>query len=138
MKRATALLALQLVSIDLLAQTGSLKKIYVGTMGQSDEAERFRLLLSDEIEKAGFVGVDRLESADAVLTGVVSVRVYADYSQALATVQLKSADGTRLWGKDFPPHHWPLGRDTVKLLAEDVARGLRRDLRMTSKRQYKN
>ena len=114
------------------AQTVSLK-LFVGTMGRSDEAECFRLLLSEDAEKAGFIGVDRPEAADVILTGALSVRVYADYSQAQATVQLKAPDGERIWGRDFPPHHWPLGRDTVTLLAEDVIRGMMRDFRRSGK-----
>lgn len=88
----------------LSAQTVSLK-LFVGTMGRSDEAERFRLLLGEEAEKAGFIGVDRPEAADLILTGALIVRVYADYSQAQATVQLKAPGGERIWGRDFPPHH---------------------------------
>lgn len=108
---------------------GSVKKIYVGSMGQSDEAERFRLLLVDELGKVGFSTVDDAKSADAVLTGALSVRVYADESRARVTVILKTTDGARLWGKDFEPHIKIGGtRDSVKRRAEDVAKMLRKDV----------
>ena len=51
---------------------GSVKKIYVGSMGQSDEAERFQLLLSDELGKVGFSTIDNAKDADAVLTSAMS------------------------------------------------------------------
>jgi hypothetical protein len=44
-------------------------------MGESDEAKRFRLLLEDELSKRGFSITDKEESADAILTGILSLRV---------------------------------------------------------------
>jgi hypothetical protein len=108
---------------------GSVKKIYVGSMGQSDEAERFKLLLVDELGRVGFSTIDDAKSADAVLTGALSVRVYADESRARVTVILKTPDGERLWGKDFEPHFKLRGsNDSVKLRAQDVAKTLRKDI----------
>jgi hypothetical protein len=108
---------------------GSVKKIYVGSIGQSDEAERFRLLLEDELGKVGFSTIDDAKSADAVLTGALSVRVYAEESRARVTVILKTPDGVRLWGKDFEPHVKFGGtKDSVKLRAQDVAKTLRKDV----------
>jgi hypothetical protein len=109
------------------------KRIYIGSMGQSDESERFRILLGAELTKAGFTSVDAPEKADGVLTGAISVRVYADASIARATVVLKTPGGTHLWDRDFQPHaHF--GRvDTVKLRAQDVATTLRKDVASTAK-----
>ena len=70
-------------------------------MGQSDESERFRILLEGELTKAGFTSVDAAEKAGGVLTGALAIRVYADESIARATVVLKTPDGRHLWGKDF-------------------------------------
>lgn len=53
----------------------AVRKIHVGSMGETDEAERFRLLFEDELSRKGFTVVDVAEKADAVLTGVLSVRV---------------------------------------------------------------
>ncbi len=108
-------------------------------MGKSDEAERFRLLLINELDKVGFVTTDDSKAADSVLTGVLSVRVYADESLARVTVVLKAADGQRIWGQDFEPHFKFGGtKDTVKLRSQDVAKALRKDVdraaRITSKR----
>ena len=85
------------------ASLASVKKINVGSMGQSDEADRFRMLLEEELHKAGFNTVDDDSAADAVLTGVLSVRVYADTSLARATVALKTPDGPRIGGRDLSP-----------------------------------
>lgn len=112
------------------------QKVYVGDMGKSDEAERFRLLLADELERNGFGVVEREESADAALAGVLTVRVYDDGSVARVTVRLASGD-QRLWSRDFQ-QRIPLvplvgilkpsttdGRDTVRARAQDVAKSLR-------------
>jgi len=107
---------------------GAVSKIYIGSMGQSDEAERFRILLDTELTKAGFTTVDAPEKADGILTGALAVRVYADESIARVTVVLKTPDGRHLWDKDFQPHAH-LGRiDTVKLRAQDVAKALRKEI----------
>jgi len=105
----------------------SVQKIYVGPMGQSDEAERFRILLGNELSKVGFTVVDSDSKADAILSGILTVRVYAEESRARATVSLSNSDGVRLWSKDFEPRVHFGGRDTVKLRAEDVAKDLRKD-----------
>jgi hypothetical protein len=127
-----AIILLCLGTAPCLAQAsnlGSVKKIYVGSMGQSDEAERFKLLLVDELGKVGFSTVDDVKSADAVLTGALSVRVYADTSRARVTVVLKTNDGARLWGEDFEPHFKFGGaKDSVKRRAQDVAKTLRKDV----------
>ena len=109
----------------------SVKKIRIASMGQGDEAERFRLLLEDKLGKAGFATTtEQSEPADAVLTGVLSLRVYSDTSIARATVILKTLDGTRLWGKDFEPH-FKFGQhdDTVIVRAEDVAKALEKEVK---------
>jgi len=113
---------------DGLPSLQSIKRIHVGSMGNSDEAQRFRLLVEEALGKAGFDTTDDPKQADAILTGALSVRVYSDESRARATVVLKTPTGSRLWGKDFEPH-FKLGgtRDVVKLRAEDVAKTLKKD-----------
>jgi hypothetical protein len=131
MKKITLALLLVL-TLPLLATSestlSSIKRIYVGSMGQSDESERFRILLEGELNKVGFTSVDAAEKADGILTGAMSVRVYANKSTARATVVLKTPDGVHLWEKDFQPHPHLRGRDTVKLRAQDVAGTLRKDV----------
>ena len=106
-----------------------IKTIQIGSMGQSDEAERFRLLLDSELGKVGFATTDDPAHANAILTGALSVRVYADTSRARVTLVLKTPDGKQIWGKDFQPHvSFKGSRDTVKLRAQDAARTLKKDL----------
>ena len=106
---------------------------------RSDEAERFRLLLADELGKAHFATTEDAKTADAVLTGALSVRVYAEESRARVTVVMKTPDGLRLWEKDFQPHpnfqpHLKFGgADTVKLRAQDVAKTLRKEVDKAAK-----
>lgn len=58
MRRLTyTLMLVAAFAVPLCAQNNALssvKKIHVGSMGQSDEAERFRMLLEEELSKAGF------------------------------------------------------------------------------------
>ncbi len=110
------------------------KKIHIGSMGKSDEAERFQLLLEEQLEKKGFIVVTDADKADAILTGVLSLRVYDDTSIARVTVQLKTLDGKRIWGGDFQPKR-SLKRvdDTVKFRAENIAGRLRKDWNKSAK-----
>jgi hypothetical protein len=133
MKPAFAILLLSVLAVPQFGQVTSLKQVKIvkiGSMGQSDEAERFRLLLDDELNKAGFITTEKDKDADAILTGALSVRTNADArARVRVTVVLKTADARRLGGKDFEPrYNLALGRDPVKIRAEDVAKTLRKDV----------
>lgn len=111
---------------------GSVQKIYVGDMGGADEADRFRLLLEEQLTKRGFTIVERAESADAILTGALSVRVFDTKSEARAFVRLTTPGGERIWARDFGNRLLtnPFKRaEPVKRRAEDVANRLREDWR---------
>lgn len=109
---------------------GLVQKIYVGDMGSADEADRFRLLLEEQLTKRGFTIVGNADRADAILTGALSVRVFDDKSEARAFVRLTTPAGERIWAKDFGsrlltnPFH---RAEPVKRRAEDVANRLRED-----------
>jgi hypothetical protein len=105
-------------------------KIYVGDMGRADEAERFRFLVGEELQKRGFTIVERAEDADAVLTGALSVRVGDDSTEARAFVKLEAQGGQRLWAKDFGNRliYNPLSRkEPTKRRASEIAKELRND-----------
>lgn len=109
---------------------GLVQKIYVGDMGSADEADRFRLLLEDQLSKRGFTIVNGPESADAILTGALSVRVFDEKSEARAFVRLSTRGGERIWARDFGSRLMtnPFRRaEPVKRRAEDVANRLRED-----------
>lgn len=128
-------LALPLVAYDAPKPAlAGVEKIYVGSMGQADEAERFRLLLEQELNRVGFRVVGRAEDADAILSGVLTVRVYADTSRARATVVLKSPDGEVLWSGDFEPRFsFRAPSDTVKFRAQNIAKKLQKDRHRASR-----
>jgi hypothetical protein len=50
--------------------------------------------------KVGFTVVDNDSKADAILSGVLTVRVHAEESNAQATVSLSGPGSVRLWTKD--------------------------------------
>ena len=103
--------------------------IYVGNMGDDDEADRFRLLLEEQVAKKGFAVVDSPEKADAILTGALSVRVHRNSSTARVYVTLNTPKGQRLWGRDFGSKMTNIFSlsEPVKLRAQDVANGLKQD-----------
>src|SRR5918995_49466 len=103
--------------------------IYVGSMGDADEADRFRLLLEEQVARKGFAVVDSPEKADAILTGALSVRVHRNSSTARVYVTLHTSKGQRLWGRDFGSKMSNLFSlsEPVKLRAQDVANGLKQD-----------
>lgn len=115
------------------SQFRSVKRIQIGNMGETNEAERFRLLLEEELTKKGFTIVDSSEKADAILTGVLSVRVLDKKTQARVYVKLSAPNGERLWGKDFGSRVTVFDRtEPVKLRAKDVAKGLWTDWQRSS------
>ena len=109
------------------------QKIYIGDMGTADEADRFRLLLEEQLLKRNFAVVLKEEDADAVLTGVLSVRTYDDKSEARATVRLVSASGEVLWAKDFGHKRFTVNpfslQEPTRRRAEEIAEALRRDFK---------
>lgn len=66
------------------------QKVYVGDMGNDDEAERFRFLLEEQLSKKGFIVVNRAEDADAVLRGALSVRAFNKKAEARVYVKLEA------------------------------------------------
>ncbi len=113
----------------------SVRKIHVGSTGDTDEAKRFRLLLEEQLSGKGFTVVERPEDADGVLTGVLSVRVHDKKTQARVYVKLSTSQGVRIWGKDFGSRITsPFNRtEPVKLRAQDVANALREECERSAK-----
>jgi hypothetical protein len=109
--------------------------IYIGNMGDADEADRFRLLLEEQVARKGFAVVDSAEKADAILTGALSVRVHRNSSTARVYVTLHTPKGQRLWGRDFGSKISNLFSLTepVKQRAQDVANGLKQDWEKSAK-----
>ncbi len=114
------------------------EKIYIGEMGSTDEATRFRLLLEDKLTERGFTVVDKAEKADALLSGALSVSPGGAYgrSDVAVTVRLVSAGGERLWSINLPKPVTFAGafkvrglriREPVEYRADELARELRED-----------
>lgn len=115
---------------------GQVRKIYVGEMGDDEEAERFRLLIEEALEAEGFTVVGLPDAADAVLTGGLTVRDYDDKSEARAFVRLFTPSGTRLWGRDFGHRRLvnPFSlKEPAKRRAEEIAEALHRDWRRAAR-----
>jgi hypothetical protein len=106
------------------------ERIFVGDMGQGNEAERFRMLLRQELSRASFKTVDKAEEADAVLTGVLVVRTYELRSDAKAIVVLKTAKGETVWESGFgssKKRKMKRPSDPVMFQAQDIVFHLRQD-----------
>jgi hypothetical protein len=113
------------------AQLRDVHKIYVGDMGRADEAERFRYLVGEELQKKGFTVVENADEADAVLSGALSVRVGDEDTQARAFVKLESKAGQRLWARDFGHRAIILNpfdrKEPTKRRAAEIAAELRKE-----------
>jgi hypothetical protein len=113
-----------LIALTICASASTPTKVYVGSMGHSDEAERFRMLVRTELEKLSIATVDNADDADAVLTGIIAVKVD---ERGHATLELKDRSGKRLWSGDFAPGIWAR-YDEVKTRAKKVAKELKKVL----------
>jgi hypothetical protein len=102
----------------------ALPKVYVGSMGHSDDAERFRMLVRTELDKLNVPTVDAVEQADATLAGVLAARVD---ERGRATVELTDKHGGRLWRADIGPGTWAR-YDELKTRAKKIARELKKAL----------
>lgn len=110
------------------------QRIHIGEMGKTDEAERFRLLLEEQLAKKGFTVVETPDQADAILVGVLTVRVHEEDATAQATVYLKTKDGVKLWwGDSQPSYKWNQSREAVKARAEAIAKKLKADWEKSKK-----
>ena len=107
-------------------------------MGYEDEAERFRLLVEEQLQKRGFEVVLHPDDADAVLTGVLSIRDYEHKSEARATVRLTSRDGVVLMTRDFGHKRFtvnPLSlQEPARRRAEEVAEALKREFKKPARK----
>ncbi len=126
------LLALTLEAVAGIQKVDSLAdvhRIYVSAVGHDDETVRFRNLLEQDLAQEGFTIVEDASSADAVLSGVLSVRVLGGHSKAYASMSLKAADGSELWSGNFKEPFWRItfSGDAVKVRARDIAKKLHKD-----------
>ena len=112
------------------------QKIYLEELGTSPEAVRFGLLLESKLIDKGFTVVRKVEDADAVLSGALSVSAPGFYgtSDVGVTVELKSLAGDRLWSGNFAGQIYSLNpvahlkfKDILDYRASELARKLRSD-----------
>ena len=105
-------------------------RIHLAAMGSGAEAERFRTLLGEELQRVGFEVSEEAKQSDAVLSGEFSAEAHGNLSQARVTLLLKSPDGKRtIWSGDYISQHKGEGHeDVVKTLAETCAERLRKEL----------
>ena len=103
------------------------RKVYVGELGGTDEAARFRRSLVERLSRR-FAVVERQEEADAVLTAAVSARGNGRNGEVVfENGMLKSREGDVLWQGNFYYHYkksFP-GRGIINSAASDVAKNIR-------------
>ncbi len=114
------------------------QRIYVGDMGYEEEAERFRLMLEEQLQKRDFEVVIDPDRADAVLTGVLTMTHYEYNSDARVTVRVTSPSGDVLLTKDFGQGRFianPLNlKEPLRRRAEEAAEALKREFRKPAKK----
>jgi hypothetical protein len=116
-------------------------RIFIDDMGNSSEADRFRILLTRELTQKGIIVVSHPQQADGILsgtlttskrfigTGSTSTSGFHSFQgrqrlMATATVVLYDKEGQILWSADVKPHWALFKKDSVKLRAEEVGEEL--------------
>ena len=104
--------------------------IYLGRFGDSDEAERFRMVLSIELPRRGFTLVHTLNDADAELQGILTIHESVAGPVVSCTAELVNQHNDRVWAGDYGPKTmwrpapWPAVRDGVKDIGRTIAKEL--------------
>jgi len=140
MRKIIVLLVLLFSSICIFAVVErsplmSIKKIFIGPMGEGDEVGRFCMLLEAELTRSGFTVVQSADSADATLSGFLVIRQDPG-TLASATISLKDPTGKQIFLEDFGPStRHSSDSDTVKNRALDIAERFR-SLRDQGEKNY--
>lgn len=116
--------ALLFASLTASAATG-LQTIYVGNFGQSGDADRLRMLLTDDLRTAGFVVVDEPTQADASISGALSVQVVQAHTEAYVTAAVRDKEGKEIWKGNYGSS-FHAGNDAVKWRASDLTKALKK------------
>lgn len=123
-----ALLILLILFVQARASSpalASVQKIYIGSFGHSDAADRLVLLLKSELTKRGFTIVGDKAAADGVLSGILTVQQLANRTEARVTASLEAPNGDVLWTGDYGGS-FHFGNDAVKWRASDIAKNLKK------------
>jgi hypothetical protein len=105
-------------------------KIYIGSMGNGEDADQLRVALGYELGRAGFKVVDFEPQADTVLTGLIVTRVDEGKSAKRVTTFLKDRrTGKMIWNQDFgSTYAVAMSRnEAIRRRAQEIAHILRED-----------
>jgi hypothetical protein len=107
----------------------TVNRVHLQPFGRTEAAERFALILEQELIDQGFSIASSPDSADITLSGIVSMDWRIDSVRANATIRGVSRNGERIWGGTFPPpvFMYPTS-DAVKKTAISVVNQLRYDV----------
>jgi hypothetical protein len=119
-------------SANFNVQTESLqqvKSIYIGDFVLSDSAQRFRLVLEDQLVERGFRVANSPDDGDLSLAGAFTLHIVGRDEEARATVRGKLRNGTRIWGGEFTPRFsWKGSSDMTLRVAMALSDQLREDV----------
>ena len=110
------------------APSRPLNRIYIGAVVSGLDEDQFRVVLKDELVKAGFAVAETSDRADAVLSGKVSG--WTEWAGDFEAV-LVGRDGKHLWQgsvrRPIRTHKTHCEeRDSATLLAQNLARAISR------------
>lgn len=103
----------------------TVNKIFVGKLGNNDNAERFRFQLSRELAAVGFTPLAEKEEADAIVKGSFTYQNWSDRSGAQANLRLMSQDGQEIWGLSVADKKIDRKDDSSLWVAREVAKKLK-------------
>lgn len=100
------------------------RRIYIDKLGNNDDAERFRSVAAQELNRAGFNAVSSADPADAVMKGSFTFANYGEKSGGQANVRMMSRDEKEIWSGSVADKIHP-GKDSTGWVAQELAKTLK-------------
>jgi len=104
----------------------TVQKVYVGKLGNNDDAERFRDQLAVALRDIGFTPWDEEEGADGIIKGTFSFQNYSDKSGAAANLRIMSPDNKEIWGLSVSDPKSERKGDSSLWVAGEVAKRMKK------------
>lgn len=103
----------------------TVQKIFVGKLGNNDDAERFRFQFSRELANYGFTPWDGEEGADAIVKGSFTYQNYGEKTGAQANLRLLSQDNKEIYSLSVADKKIKADHDSSLWVAKEIGKRLK-------------
>lgn len=121
---------------DRWADMTTVQRVWVGKLGNNEDAERFRSQLATELGRQGFTAWSQAEGADAVVKGTFSFRDFGARTGAAANLHIMGPDDKEIWGLTVNDPK-PDRKESSLWVAQEVAKKMREQKATDIKRSRK-